>query len=52
MCCGDVAIEGQQTTFPTDVSGSDGWDDKHICKDYNQVYEHLERHPVGDEKWL
>lgn len=26
MCCGDVALEGEQTTFPEGFDGSDGWD--------------------------
>lgn len=29
MCCGDVAVEGRETTFPEDWTGSDGWDAKH-----------------------
>jgi hypothetical protein len=29
MCCGDVAVEGKETTFPDDFVGSDGWDATH-----------------------
>lgn len=29
MCCGDVALEGEQTTFPPGFDGSDGWDAVH-----------------------
>ncbi|KAK4140240.1 uncharacterized protein C8A04DRAFT_15127 [Dichotomopilus funicola] len=33
MCCGDMALEGQQTSFPAGFVGSDGWDAIHMCKD-------------------
>jgi hypothetical protein len=52
MCCGDVALEGQQTTFPPGFKGSDGWDAKHLCRDYDQVLAHLERNRVDDERWI
>ncbi|GAB1312805.1 Oxidase ustYa [Madurella fahalii] len=52
MCCGDVALEGQHTTFPPNVTGSDGWDAKHVCRDYGQVLEHLERNRADDERWI
>ncbi|KAH6855885.1 hypothetical protein B0I37DRAFT_411849 [Chaetomium sp. MPI-CAGE-AT-0009] len=52
MCCGDVALEGQQTTFPPGFAGSDGWDAKHVCRDYNQVLAHLEENRVDDERWI
>lgn len=52
MCCGDVAVEGEQTTFPPDMRGSDGWDAKHVCKDYGQVLAHLEKNRADDEKWI
>jgi len=52
MCCGDVALEGQQTTFPPGFKGSDGWDAKHVCRDYGQVLAHLERNRVDDERWI
>ncbi|KAK1836885.1 hypothetical protein QBC39DRAFT_247100 [Podospora conica] len=52
MCCGDVALEGEQTTFPPDMRGSDGWDAKHVCKDYGQVLAHLEANRADDEMWI
>ncbi|SPQ25337.1 3f33d14a-84dd-4e12-a04f-f0b55ef7bf48 [Thermothielavioides terrestris] len=52
MCCADVALEGQQTTFPPGFTGSDGWDAKHVCKDYNQVLAHLEKNRANDEVWI
>ncbi|ORY68483.1 uncharacterized protein BCR38DRAFT_335827 [Pseudomassariella vexata] len=42
MCCADTAIEGLETTFPDHNGGSDGWDSKHVCKDYGQVKAYLE----------
>jgi len=54
MCCGDVALEGQQTTFPGDPtqSGSDGFDAKHVCKDYGEVFEHLKISSVDRDHWI
>lgn len=57
MCAGDVALEGAATSFPPDEhgkdrGGSDGWDAKHVCKDYGQIYEYLERETVGHTKWI
>lgn len=54
MCCGDVALEGQQTTFPGDPkqSGSDGFDAKHVCKDYGEVFEHLKVSAVNRDHWI
>jgi len=52
MCCGDVALEGQHTTFPAGLKGSDGWDAKHVCKDYGQMMEYLEEKRVDDEIWI
>ena len=52
MCCGDTALEGQQTTFPEGIAGSDGWDAKHVCKDYNQILAHLEEQRVNDDVWI
>ena len=52
MCCGDTALEGQQTTFPDGWVGSDGWDAKHVCKDYRQVYRHLEEHRYDNQSWI
>jgi hypothetical protein len=52
MCCGDVALEGAETTFPDGFDGSDGWDAKHICKDYTQVYEYMDRRRANDTLWI
>ncbi|KAL2267385.1 hypothetical protein VTJ83DRAFT_4662 [Remersonia thermophila] len=52
MCSGDVALEGQHTTFPERVTGSDGWDGKHVCRDYRAVMKHLEERRVDDERWI
>ncbi|KAK4233880.1 hypothetical protein C8A03DRAFT_47664 [Achaetomium macrosporum] len=52
MCCGDLALEGQHTTFPPGVTGSDGWDATHVCRDYGQVLEYLEGKRVDDEVWI
>jgi hypothetical protein len=57
MCGGDVALEGAATTFPDDSvtgdrGGSDGWDAKHVCKDYGQVYQYLERETIDHNKWI
>ncbi|KAF2006041.1 hypothetical protein P154DRAFT_423196 [Amniculicola lignicola CBS 123094] len=42
MCSADLALEGLETTFPDHNGGSDGWDSKHVCKDYSKVKEYLE----------
>ncbi|CAJ2506774.1 Uu.00g079600.m01.CDS01 [Anthostomella pinea] len=52
MCAGDVALEGEQTTFPRGFDGSDGWDAKHVCKDYNQVLDYLKSNRANDEVWI
>lgn len=58
MCNGDVALEGAATTFPLDpvtgedLGGSDGWDAKHVCKDYSQVYNYLEKETINHFKWI
>lgn len=58
MCAGDVALEGAATTFPgdpitgEDLGGSDGWDAKHVCKDYSQVYRYLEEQTINHVKWI
>ena len=52
MCTGDVALEGTQTTFPDGVQGTDGWDAKHVCKNYKQVYGFLEKNKLDDENWI
>ncbi|KAJ4419385.1 hypothetical protein N0V82_004967 [Gnomoniopsis sp. IMI 355080] len=52
MCCGDTALEGQHTTFPNGIIGSDGWDAKHVCKDYGQIFEYLDQNRVDDQVWI
>lgn len=52
MCCGDTALEGQQTTFPEGFIGSDGWDAKHVCKNYDAIYRHLEENRADNEVWI
>ncbi|OIW28786.1 hypothetical protein CONLIGDRAFT_654897 [Coniochaeta ligniaria NRRL 30616] len=52
MCCGDTALEGQATTFPSGVTGSDGWDATHVCRNYDQVYEYLEESRANDDVWI
>lgn len=57
MCAGDVALEGAATTFPVgldgeDLGGSDGWDAKHVCKDYGQVTRYLEERAINHNKWI
>jgi hypothetical protein len=58
MCAGDVALEGAATTFPhdpvtgEDLGGSDGWDAKHVCKNYGQVYNYLEKETINHFKWI
>jgi hypothetical protein len=57
MCAGDVALEGAATTFPSgpngeDLGGSDGWDAKHVCKDYGQIAKYLEKEAINHLKWI
>lgn len=57
MCSADVALEGAATTFPrgkggVDLGGSDGWDAKHVCRDYGEVKRYLEREAVWRKKWI
>ncbi|WQF87788.1 Putative mycotoxin biosynthesis protein UstYa [Colletotrichum destructivum] len=52
MCAGDVALEGTQTTFPEGFTGSDGWDAKHVCRDYTQVYDYLDKNRALDDHWI
>lgn len=52
MCAGDTTLEGQATTFPDGVDGSDGWDAMHVCKDYSQIFHYLEDNRVNDKKWI
>lgn len=52
LCCGDTALEGEATTFPPGEVGSDGWDAKHVCKNYDQVYAYLDEKRVNDDSWI
>jgi hypothetical protein len=57
MCAGDVALEGAATTFPLDEGGedrggSDGWDARHVCRDYEQVKGYLEERTMNHWKWI
>ncbi|KAI1378172.1 hypothetical protein F4677DRAFT_385256 [Hypoxylon crocopeplum] len=52
MCCGDIALEGEQTSFPEGFDGSDGWDAKHVCKNYDEVYNYLEKNRADDKVWI
>ncbi|KAF1836512.1 hypothetical protein BDW02DRAFT_545869 [Decorospora gaudefroyi] len=50
MCSADMALEGLETTFPDHNGGSDGWDSKHVCRDYSKVREHLESVRAYDDQ--
>ncbi|KAH8666841.1 hypothetical protein BX600DRAFT_436220 [Xylariales sp. PMI_506] len=52
LCYGDVTLEGQQTTFKDGQDGSDGWDGKHVCRDYSQIREHLTEYAVDNRTWI
>ncbi|EFW99466.1 hypothetical protein CMQ_7834 [Grosmannia clavigera kw1407] len=52
MCNADIALEGHETTFPDDNGGSDGWDSKHVCKDYSQVKAYLESVRAYDDQLI
>ena len=58
MCAGDVALEGAETTFPREPGkkegngGSDGWDARHVCKNYGEVFEYLESYRANDDRWI
>jgi hypothetical protein len=57
MCNGDVALEGAATTFPLseggeDRGGSDGWDARHVCRDYGEVKGYLEERTMNHWKWI
>ncbi|KAF2712415.1 hypothetical protein K504DRAFT_480087 [Pleomassaria siparia CBS 279.74] len=58
QCTGDVALEGAATTFPLgpngeDQGGSDGWDSTHVCRNFGEVYDYLEKETVpGARKWI
>ncbi|KAK1982864.1 hypothetical protein LZ30DRAFT_26850 [Colletotrichum cereale] len=52
MCSADLALEGLETTFPDHNGGSDGWDSKHVCKDYGQVMNYLESVRAYDDRQI
>ncbi|KAI7913220.1 hypothetical protein M9X92_009587 [Pyricularia oryzae] len=52
MCSADMALEGLETTFPDHNGGSDGWDSKHVCKDWSQVKGYLESVRAYDDKLI
>ncbi|KAH8666939.1 hypothetical protein BX600DRAFT_436313 [Xylariales sp. PMI_506] len=52
LCSSDIALEGQQTTFPEGDDGSDGWDAKHICRDYSQVKDYIAQHRTSNLTWI
>ncbi|EPE05444.1 hypothetical protein F503_02183 [Ophiostoma piceae UAMH 11346] len=52
MCSADMALEGHETTFPDDNGGSDGWDSKHVCKDFSQVKSYLESVRAYDDQLI
>lgn len=52
MCSADVALEGHETTFPDHNGGSDGWDSKHVCKDYEEVKGYLESVRAYDDQLI
>ena len=52
LCSADLALEGDQTTFPEDFVGSDGWDATHVCRDWDQVRAHLEANRADDDVWI
>ncbi|KAF2186235.1 hypothetical protein K469DRAFT_687230 [Zopfia rhizophila CBS 207.26] len=52
MCSADMALEGLETTFPDHNGGSDGWDSKHVCRDYSAVYSYLESVRAYDDQQI
>ncbi|ERS98678.1 uncharacterized protein SPSK_06507 [Sporothrix schenckii 1099-18] len=52
LCSSDMALEGHETTFPDDNGGSDGWDSKHVCKDYREVKAYLESVRAYDDQLI
>ncbi|RDW69901.1 hypothetical protein BP5796_08298 [Coleophoma crateriformis] len=52
MCSADMALEGLETTFPDHNGGSDGWDSKHVCRDYSQVINYLESVRAYDDQQI
>ncbi|KAI1374732.1 hypothetical protein F4677DRAFT_153783 [Hypoxylon crocopeplum] len=52
MCSADTALEGLETTFPDHNGGSDGWDSKHVCRDWNDVKSYLESVRAYDDQLI
>ncbi|KAI1084738.1 hypothetical protein F5B20DRAFT_219417 [Whalleya microplaca] len=52
MCSADMALEGLETTFPDHNGGSDGWDSKHVCKNWNDVISYLEGVRAYDDQLI
>ena len=52
MCCGDMALEGAETTFPREFDGSDGWDTKPVCKTYGEMYDYMDEKRANDRLWI
>lgn len=52
MCYGDGTWEGAETTFPEGFDSSDGWDAKHVCKDYGKIFDYLDENRANDRVWI
>jgi hypothetical protein len=52
MCYRDVTLEGAETTFPEGFDRSDGWDAKHVCKDYGKIFVYLDENRANDRVWV
>lgn len=52
MCSADTALEGRPTTLPEGSVNSDGWDATHVCKDYSQVKDYLEKVRAQDNQTI
>lgn len=48
MCCGDVALEGQDPDNPD--PGTDGTGAAHLCKDYGQIISWAEARRLNERK--
>jgi len=49
MCYGDTALEGIANTFPEGVVGVDGWNVKHVCKNYDTLISYAELNRATEE---
>ncbi|KAF2846541.1 hypothetical protein T440DRAFT_405499 [Plenodomus tracheiphilus IPT5] len=52
MCTADMSLEGLETTFPDHNGGSDGWDSRHVCRDWGMVRERLESVRAYDDQQI